>query len=224
MFQRYEDEFSELASEVGQKLKRVEQQPMTHDDAEEELDVVDELLGELRTVTRSMQMGKRDVAVAERPACERRLQEYQKDLERLTADLRRVRRNAAAKQGRTDLLGEGGGPGGGPLGAEAQRRADESRKLLDVAERGRSSLARTMAELEHTTSTGVATLENLKGQREQLGRSHDKLKQVDNNLDLSNKVLKVMERRAFTNKLIRYATIGILLLGILMMVWRIFTD
>ena len=105
-----------------------------------------------------------------------------------------------------------------------QRRADESRKLLDVAERGRSSLARTMASLEHTASTGVATLENLKGQREQLGRSHGKRKQVDNNLDLSNKVLKVMERRAFTNKLIRYATIGILLLGILMMVWRIFTD
>ena len=103
-----------MASELGQKLKRVEQQPMTHDDAEEELDVVDELLGELRTVTRSMQMGKRDVPVAERPACERRLQEYQKDLERLTADLRRVRRNAAAKQGRTDLLGDEGGPGGGP--------------------------------------------------------------------------------------------------------------
>ena len=61
MFQRYEDEFGELASEIGQQLKKVEAGPMTRDDAEEAMDSVDGLLTELRTVTRSMEMGKRDV-------------------------------------------------------------------------------------------------------------------------------------------------------------------
>ena len=76
MFAAYEDEFGELASEIGQKLKKVEAEPMTRDDAEEAMDEVDGLLTELRTVTRSMEMGKRDVPGAERAACERRLHEY----------------------------------------------------------------------------------------------------------------------------------------------------
>ena len=78
------------------------------------------LLTELRTVTRSMEMGKRDVPSAERAACERRLAEYQKDLERLGAETRRVRRAATAKQGRQELLGGGGG--GYEMSDEARRR------------------------------------------------------------------------------------------------------
>ena len=135
MFQRYEDEFGELASDIGQQLKKVEAEPMTRDDAEEALDSVDGLLSELRTVTRSMEMGKRDVPSAERAACERRLQEYQKDLERLGAEARRVRRAVNDRQGRQDLLGDG-------ISDEARRRSDQTRALLDVAERGRSSLQR----------------------------------------------------------------------------------
>ena len=137
MFQRYEDEFGDLASEIGQKLKKVEVEPMTRDDAEEALDSVDGLLTELRTVTRSMEMGKRDVPGSERAACERRLQEYQKDLERLNAEARRVRRASAKRQGRQDLLGDDDG-----ISDEARRRSDQTRTLLDVAERGRSSLQR----------------------------------------------------------------------------------
>jgi hypothetical protein len=137
MFQRYEDEFGELASEIGQKLKKVEAEPMTRDDAEEAMDSVDGLLTELRTVTRSMEMGKRDVPGSERAACERRLQEYQKDLERLNAEARRVRRAATNRQGRQDLLGDGDG-----ISDEARRRSEQTRSLLDVAERGRSSLQR----------------------------------------------------------------------------------
>ena len=135
MFQRYEDDFGELASEIGQKLKKIEAEPMTRDDAEEAMDSVDGLLTELRSVTRSMEMGKRDVPGAERAACERRLREYQKDLERLGADLRRVRRASNNRQGREDLLGDG-------VSEEARRRSDQARTLLDVAERGRSSLQR----------------------------------------------------------------------------------
>lgn len=172
MFQRYEDEFGELASEVGQRLKKVEAEPrsrddrvMTADDTEEELDAVDGLLTELRTVVRSMEMGKRDVPSSERAAVERRLAEYQKDLERLNAEARRVRKHALQKQGgRAELLGYG------QRSEEEQRRADQTSKLLDVAERGRSSLQRSMAQLEVTSQQGVATIENLRGQREQLER------------------------------------------------------
>lgn len=70
-----------------------------------------------------------------------------------------------------------------------------------------------MAQLEATTSQGVATIENLRGQREQLQRTQDKLKVADSNLDLSHQVMTRMRKRAFMNNLIRYATIGILLLG-----------
>jgi hypothetical protein len=70
-----------------------------------------------------------------------------------------------------------------------------------------------MAQLEATTSQGIATIENLRGQREQLQRTQDKLKVADSNLDLSHQVLTRMRKRAFTNNLIRYATIGILMLG-----------
>ena len=70
-----------------------------------------------------------------------------------------------------------------------------------------------MAQLENTANQGAATIENLQRQREQLQRSQDKLKLADSNLDVSNQVLKRMRRRALTNNLIRYATIGILLLG-----------
>ena len=128
MFQRYEDEFGELASEIGQQLKKVEAEPMTRDDAEEAMDSVDGLLTELRTVTRSMEMGKRDVPGAERAACERRLHEYQKDLERLGAEARRVRRTTTNRQGRHDLLDDG-------VSDEARRRGEQARTLLDVAER-----------------------------------------------------------------------------------------
>ena len=145
MFAAYEDEFGELASEIGQKLKKVEAEPMTRDDAEEAMDEVDGLLTELRTVTRSMEMGKRDVPSAARAACERRLAEYQKDLERLGAETRRVRRAATAKQGRQELLGGGGG--GYEMSDEARRRSEDTRTLLDVAERGRSSLQRVRAHL-----------------------------------------------------------------------------
>ena len=70
-----------------------------------------------------------------------------------------------------------------------------------------------MAQLEATTSQGVATIENLRGQREQLERTHEKLKVADSNLDTSHQVMTRMRKRAYMNNLIRYATIGMLLLG-----------
>ena len=249
MFQRYEDEFGELASEIGQRLKKVEAEPrsrddrvMTADDTEEELDRVEDLLAELRTVTRSMEMGKRDVPSAERAACERRLLEYQTDLERLGAEARRVRKQSTQQQGRAELLGSHG-----QRSEEEKRRAGQTSNLMDVAERGRSSLQRSMAQLEQTSAQGVATIENLRGQREQLERSHHKLKVADGNIDvrtqatptiacfpgmlltaclwlqMSHQVLKRMQKRAFMNNLIRYATIGILVLGIGLLLYDMFT-
>ena len=70
-----------------------------------------------------------------------------------------------------------------------------------------------MAQLEATTNQGIATMENLVGQREQLERTQDRLKVADGNLDVSHQVLTRMRKRHFTNNLIRYATIGILLIG-----------
>jgi hypothetical protein len=74
-------------------------------------------------------------------------------------------------------------------------------------------MQQSMAQLEATTSQGVATIETLRGQREKLERTQDKLKVAGGNIDVSHQVLKRMQKRAFTNKLIRYATIGILIIG-----------
>ena len=47
------------------------------------------------------------------------------------------------------------------------------------------------------------------------------LKDVDGNVAISTKVMRRMERTIATNKLIRYATIGILLVGIGAMLYRL---
>eukprot|EP01048_Picozoa_sp_COSAG05_P029740 COSAG05_NODE_9951_length_591_cov_1.609756_1_plen_133_part_00 len=116
----------------------------------------------------SMQIGLVEVAAgAERAGCERRLREYQADIDAMTKDLQRAKRTSAEKSNRSDLMG-------GPLSANAGRRSEEA-DLLRVQQQSDSSLHRSKMDIENTLKLGAGTLDELRAQREKLQRSKDKV-------------------------------------------------
>ena len=91
-FQRYEDDYAEIASELKKCFKQVGTPSLTADEVEDCVERADGLLSELCEVKQSMQIGVGEVpAGVERAGCERRLREYQADIDAMTKDLQRAR-------------------------------------------------------------------------------------------------------------------------------------
>ena len=97
-----------------------------------------------------------------------------------------------------------------------QRLLDATDKLVDSSKR----LEETKREIIETEEIAVHTMRNLRGQTEQIQRTHQRLGDVDDNLSRARNLVTSMTRRAYANKAMLTIVAGIIILALFIIIIR----
>lgn len=199
LIQSYEQQYSVLTADITAKIGRLK---TGNDDNREQLsreiqanfEEANDLLEQLELESRGAGAGTRVAA-------------YRAELQRVREEYRSVINNSASYNIDTDEVYE-------DWGANEQQR-----KLLDNTER----LERTGKSLNEgyrivleTEQIGAAVLQDLSGQRETIQRSRGRLRETDEQLNRSSRLMNTMVMRALQDRFI--LVMVFLILGILLMV------
>lgn len=199
LIQSYEQQYSVLTADITAKIGRLK---TGNDDNREQLsreiqanfEEANDLLEQLELESRGAGAGTRVAA-------------YRAELQRVREEYRSVINNSASYNIDTDEVYE-------DWGANEQQR-----KLLDNTER----LERTGKSLNEgyrivleTEQIGAAVLQDLSGQRETIQRSRGRLRETDEQLNRSSRLMNSMVMRALQDRFI--LVMVFLILGILLMV------
>lgn len=147
-----------------------------------------------------------DAAVAQ--ACQKKIKSLQAD----AANLRQTFRSKRATSDRASLRAGAGGPSG-----QVRGQLLSNQGALD---RSAQRLEEGLQAMDETERVGIATLENLAGQRETLEHSRQTLNNADERLTVARKHLVAMGRRLAANKAAMYCVIGSLAGLILYLIMR----
>jgi len=180
----YEEEANSILSSLTRKVDRADSTPDTTERAslcaESETDVAD-----VERVVRQMVVELRHLPFNSKQRYQQRVNDLQNRLdvqrERLTG-IKKNRPRGEPEQNagqRARLL-------------QAKRAVDDSGESLD----------NTLSAISESTATGAQTAIQLQQQRDQLVHAKDNLRETDNILGRSRKLLIRMRRRIITNKLI----------------------
>ncbi|KAL7753970.1 t-SNARE VTI1 [Sorochytrium milnesiophthora] len=212
LFVSYEQDYSTIAASIESKLKELrtaglqgEQRKSVVRALERELEEADEILSSMDTELYSL-------PPTTRAKLQPKFRNYKADFERVKKDFAKVSAASAKEQ----LLGSGADPLS-PL--DDSPSFDQRQRLVQGTERLNQASNRLMESHRialETEQTGIATLQELRRQREQIEHTRNTLREADSNVDRATRTLRSMARRLATNKLLTAAIIVILVLLILM--------
>lgn len=200
LFENYEFDFNNVLGKIRKIVSQLgnysgEQRKANVRAAQKEVEEADDLLQE-------MDMESKDAPPAYRTKLQNKMTRYKADLDKL-------KREMGASGDRSQLLGGGG---------DMQSYEDNQRgRIVDTTDRLHQTsdrLANTQRIAAESEAIGHNIMSDLGQQRETIERTRYKVRDVDQNLGRSRKILKSMTRRIMTNKMIMVSIIFILL-GIL---------
>lgn len=143
-------------------------------------------------------------------------QSCQKKIKSLQTDAANLRQTFRSKQASSDRASLRAGGASGPAGqVRGQLLANQA-----ALDRSAARLEEGLAALDETERVGIATLENLAGQRETLEHSRQTLNNADERLTVARKHLVAMGRRLAANKAAMYCVIASLASLILYLIVR----
>lgn len=176
------------------KMKQVtalsgERKKLAVREAERELEEAEDILRQMQNYARTQSAGSGATA---------KIQTFQADLSRTRREFDRAAKAGAQR----DELFDAGGAASDDL---AVRSLDQRSALLQdrhTLEDGRDRLAQTRAVSQRTEEIGVNILGNLGNQRDALLRADAHLSGTDEQLSRGRRILRAMDRRVMTNKLV----------------------
>lgn len=142
-------------------------------------------------------------------------QSCQKKIKSLQADAASLRQTFSSKRAASDRANLRTGAGGASGQVRGQLLSNQA-----ALDRSAARLEEGLAALDETERVGIATLENLAGQRETLEHSRQTLNNADERLTVARKHLVAMGRRLAANKAAMYCVIGALASLILYLILR----
>mmetsp|Transcript_14501 Transcript_14501/g.24803 ORF Transcript_14501/g.24803 Transcript_14501/m.24803 type:complete len:249 (+) Transcript_14501:3-749(+) len=204
-FTNYEEEFRHVCNTLRMKMKQInslsgERKKLAIREAEREVDEAEDIIRQMRTYLQQHHA----------PSLESKVTTYTNDLSRLKRDFEKT---AKSGNNRADLLGGG-------KDDFAVRSLDQRTSLLNdrrTLQDGSDRLQNARAISERTEQIGADVLTNLDSQRNQLIRADDALSNVDGDLSRSRRILRAMDRRVMTNKLVLVCII-IALMGLIVLI------
>ncbi|TPX34050.1 hypothetical protein SmJEL517_g03215 [Synchytrium microbalum] len=215
IFEEYQKEYDTVHESISQKLASVpsvaaEQKKLLVSQTKRELEEADEIISQMEMELLSLPGPIRSRLQPRVKSYKDEIKKFEKELNRTTA--------VSGKSERDQLLGTGGSH---IVDVEAAGM-DQRSRLLQGTERLQGASrklddARRLA-LETETS-GISTLESLSRQREQIQRTRNTLTTADGFISKSQGILRGMQRRMATNKLITAGIIILMILLIVLIVW-----
>jgi len=209
IFNTYENEFNTLSTEINDtienKLKKSvgEKKKQILNQLERELDEADEIVSQMDVEIRSL-------ATSTRIQLQPRIKQYKSELDGLKKKLKTTYNDVTEE--RRQLLGEDSNRDNIDIEIDEldnrSKLQKNTEKLINSSKRLQNA-HRMALEAEQT---GASTLNSLYGQRQQLEHAQDTLRSANSFLDTSTRLLKDMQRRIRTNKLMAYLIILILVI------------
>ncbi|ORX80625.1 V-snare-domain-containing protein [Anaeromyces robustus] len=215
IFNTYENEFNALAAEINDtienKLKKSigEKKKQLLNQLERELDEADEIVSQMDVEIRSLNTSTR---IQLQP----KIKEYKSELDGLKKKLKTAYNDVTEE--RRQLLGENNNDNVDIIIDDLDKRTKlqkNTEKLINSSKRLQNA-HRMALEAEQT---GASTLNVLYGQRQQMEHAQETLRSANTFLDTSTKLLKDMQRRIRTNKLMAYLIILILIILIILTIY-----
>ncbi|KAK2142958.1 hypothetical protein LSH36_891g00006 [Paralvinella palmiformis] len=194
LIESYEQQYSSLTAEIVSKTGQIPN--ISGNEKQLAVSNVEKLLDETKELLEQMELEVRSLQGQSRNKYQTRLNSYMSELSKLEKDLRRSRIAFSDEMHiRDELLG----------GDEAQCSEDQRARLLDNSER----LERTGRKLENSYKTCIETeqigseiMQDLHHQGKVLEKSRDRLRDTNEALGKSSRVLSGMMRRVIQNRLL----------------------
>ncbi|ELU10032.1 hypothetical protein CAPTEDRAFT_152399 [Capitella teleta] len=197
LWESYEQQYSSLTAEIVNKTGRIPN--LSGTEKQSLITNVEKLFEETKELLEQMELEVRELPTASRNKHQTRLKSFQAELTKLEKALRKSRIAFCDEvHVRDELLGS----------EETNRSQDQRQRLLENTER----LERTSKNLDagyktciETEEIGSAILEDLHDQRQTLQRSRDRLRDTNEALGKSSRVLSGMMKRVIQNRILLVA-------------------
>ncbi|KNC46450.1 Qb-SNARE [Thecamonas trahens ATCC 50062] len=219
LFENYESEYMAQSKTISNLLSEVRSQ--SGEQRKATMAGVERAFSAANNILRQMELEIRSLPPASKNKLTPRLRKYQADLTVLKRDMRRIGSQTSAQASRDELMaGAAPGAGAASLGtgggaimstreiAQRQRILDGKRRLEETSNR-LSNAQRLALESEEI---GANTLSELHQQREIIERADRNLYIADDNVSRGHKLVRTMNRRLVTTKIIT-GVIVLLILG-----------
>ncbi|KAK2172739.1 hypothetical protein NP493_934g00000 [Ridgeia piscesae] len=193
LMESYEQQYSNLTAEIVSHTGKIPN--LSGSDKSTEVSHVERLLDETHELLEQMELEVRGLPPADRQKYQTRLKSYQAELATLEKELKKARiAFSDTVHSREELLGM----------EEGHQSEDQRARLLDNSER----LERVGKKIDHgyrtcieTEQIGEEILGNLHSQRETIQRSRNRLRDTNEALGQSSRVLSGMMRRMIQNRI-----------------------
>ncbi|CAG9812555.1 unnamed protein product [Phaedon cochleariae] len=204
LFENYEQQYSVLTADITAQVGQLTSS--TTKDRRQLISNIEKHVEEAQELLEQMELETREVDPSRKPRCRTRLDCYRAELKRLTVDYIKAR---SARQGALYDSAE-------EL-SDVRISLDQKQRLLDNSER----LERTGNKLEEgyrvvveTQEIGTQVLKNLGEQRETMQRSRTRLREADDELNRSGRILNSMVMRTLQQKIVLYIVCACFLIAI----------
>jgi len=210
----YEQQFGILCADITSNISRASNNP----DKSQAIPLIENLFQEASEIIEQMDLEIRDINSAIKRSPEEKekyqniISSYKKELTKLENEFnKQVKKKKSQSHFEIQL-------------------DDEDEEINDLRHENQATLQKMDNNLERgykivleTEETGNNILSDLFGQREQISRSRDRLREANQNLGKSSRIVGDMARRLIQNKIILFGICALLLLFLIFVIYYVVT-
>jgi vesicle transport through interaction with t-SNAREs protein 1 len=213
----YEQQFGIICADIMSNISRASSTP----DKSSAITLIDNLFQEASEIIEQMDLEIRDINSAIKRTPEEKekytniIKSYKKELSKLETEFNKQVKSQKVNKSISSNF-------------EIQLNDDEDEELNDLRRENQASMQSASGNLERgykivleTEETGNNILRDLFGQREQITRSRDRMREANSNLGKSSRIVGDMARRLIQNKLILIGMCFLLFLFLIFIIYYV---
>lgn len=219
ILRNYEQQFGVLCADITNKISI----STNSTDQKNSVSTIEALFQEALEIIEQMELEIRDANSSKKRTQEQKdkylniINSYKSELSKLEKEFDRQVKNKPSKIGSSTNFDN-----------SLTENSPEDSELFELKRKNKESLNKMNKNLENgyrmvleSEETGNNILSDLFGQREQMQRARDRLREVNNNLGKSSRVVSSMTRKALQNKVILFGMIVFLVLTVIFVVYLV---
>lgn len=234
ILRNYEQQFGVLCADITSKIAKSQSQQAAAGggDRANLVSGIESLFSDAREIIEQMELEVRDTSSSQRRTTEQKdkylniIGSYQKELSKLEHEFTRHVKSKKPALGASATLGD---DGEFEIQLNDNRGGGDTEELNELRGQNQSSLLRQNNKLENgykmvleSEETGKNILSDLFGQRETIERARDRLRESNNNLGKSSRIVGGMIRRALQNKLVLFGLVAFLFIFVILVLYFFF--
>lgn len=217
ILRNYEQQFGVLCADITNKISI----SANSSDRTSSITTIEGLFQDAFEIIEQMELEIRDANSSKKRTQEQKekylniINSYKAELSKLEKEFDRQVRNKNTKTGSN-----------ANFEIQLSENSPEDSELFDLKRKNNENLNKMNKNLENgfrmvleTEETGNNILSDLFGQREQMTRARDRLREVNNNLGKSSRVVGAMTRKALQNKIVLFGMIVFLILTVIFVIY-----